>query len=610
MKEFIKDYILSQVTQTTPTNEIQILNQSEQSSENFGYSYVKTENNVVFYANSENGMMFYVYDRYFNLVKQEELTTNALRIVGETLKVDENGNFYMVGYVTPTNSNTEVYALILLNNLVSDTAQLRKYYKLSDYGISQNVLGLNCQKRQGSADYLFVYEKERIVGSTHYFDLTFTQLTISVQNGNSTTTWSYQGYQVNESIYIDFLGIGFQYNQEASKILVVNYGNTDFNRRVTLIDLGEWNATGTTYLTIGNGVAIDKMLDTETYSNMTGKDVIVNGIQSITFINSPNLQLAQYNIIDNFTSLITKPFIEEGDPYKFILTQDYIGYLSSEEEGNNLLNIKKYELTENDINISSNILKIPFYFEYDWYYISKINLINIDTYNLTSICMVLIEEAGTGTTTIVQTDNSVQEYQDYNSLVPSYVNISNGHILFSRKLTNESIIGNQMSAEVNIPYSMLNRSFSVEQLISQTYKVLSNENKTINKNIYESLYLNFIKHINVIDNNFGKSELQNDISALLTKSIFSLPEENYGIAPIGYAKIFTTDGQELIFSIGSNAITQIGDYEYQISIAVNGNNADKLQILAKDQKTPYVTIPLHTVDKVILLKQNFKIEEG
>ena len=607
MKEFIKDYILSQVTQTTPTNEIQILNQSEQSSENFGYSYVKTDNNVVFYANSENGMMFYVYDRYFNLVKQEELTTNALRIVGETLKVDENGNFYMVGYVTPTNSNTEVYALILLNNLVSDTAQLRKYYKLSDYGISPDVLGLNCQKRQGSADYLFVYEKERIDSSTHYFDLTFTQLTISVQNGNSTATWIYQGYEVNQSIYINFLGIGFQYNQEASKILVVNHGNTDFNRRITLINLGEWNANGATYLTNGNGIELDKMLDIETYPVLNGYDVLVNGIQSIVFINSSDWWLAQYNIVDNYTTPIKRQIKEEYSN-RYILTNDYVAYITG-TEGNYILNVKKYELTENDIKISSNVLKIPFYFEYDLYYISKINLINIDTYNLSSICMVLIEEAGTGITTIVQTDNSVAEYQDFNSLVPSYVNIANGHILFSRKLTNKSIIGNQMSAEVNVPYSMLNRSFSVEQLVSQTYKVLANENKVINKNIYESLYLNFIKHINVIDNNFGKNELQNDISALLTNSIFNLPQKNYSKAPIGYARIFLKNGKNSVISIGQSAITQISQYEYQISIAVNGNNADKIQILAKDKKTPYVTIPLHNVNKVILIKQNFKIEE-
>lgn len=606
MKEFIKDYILSQITPTTPSNEIQILNQSEQTSENFGYSYVQTDNNVVFYANTENGMMFYVYDKYFNLVKQEELTTNHLRIVGEMLKVDEDGNFYMVGYVTPTNSNTEVYALILLNDLTQNTVQIRKYYKLSDYGINQEIK--NCQKRIGSADYLFVYEKERIVSSTHYFDLTFVQLTISVQSGNSSTTWAFQGYQINTSTYGAFLGIGFQYNQEASKILIVNYGDTDFNRRITLINLGERNTTGTTYLTTENGIDLDKMLDIETYEVLNGTDVVVNGIQSIVFINNSDWWLAQYNIVDNFTTPIKKQITTDVSS-KFLLTNDYVAYITG-TEGNYILNVKKYELTENDIKISSNVLKIPFYFEYDLSYISKINLININTYNLSSICMVLIEEAGTGITTIVQTDNSVAEYQDFNSLVPSYVNISNGNILFSRQLTNESIIGNQMSAEVNIPYSMLNRTFSVEQLISQTYKVLADENKIINKNIYESLYLNFIKHINVIDNNFGKNELQNDISALLTKSIFSLPQENYNKAPIGYAKVFTTDGQELIFSIGSNAITQISQYEYQISIAVNGNNADKLQILAKDKQTPYVTIPLHSVDRVILLKQNFRIEEG
>lgn len=602
MEEFVKNYILSQIQQTQKGNEINILNEIEQTSENFGYSYVKTNDNVVFYANSENGMIFYVYDEYFNLIKQEELTTNHLRIVGETLKVDEDGKFYMLGYVTPESSSTEVYALILLNDLTKNQAQIRKYYKLSNYGINQEIP--NCQKKQGSADYLFVYEKERIVSSTHYFDLTFTQLTISVQNGNSTATWSYQGYKVNQSIYNNFLGIGFQYNQEASKILVVNYGNTDFNRRITLINLGERNTTGTTYLTNGNGIDLDKMLDIETYSVLNGVSVIVNGIQSIVFINSSNFKVTQYNIIDNFTTPITRPFIDEGEPYKFVLTQDYVGYLSGAGDGNNFLNIKKYELTENDIKVSNNILKIPFYFENDWYYISKINLINIDTYNLTSICMVLIEEAGVGITKIIQTDNSVQEYQDYNSLVPSYVNLYNGNLLFSRELTNKSIIGNQMSAEVNVPYSMLNNKIiSAEKLISETNKVLSNETTKITKNIYESLYLNFIKHINVIDNNFGQNVLQNDISALLTQSIFGTPQENYEVAPIGYAKVFTTDGQELIFSIGANAIEQVGENEFIINIAVNGTNADKLQILAKDKQTPYVTIPLHSVDRAIVIKQ-------
>jgi hypothetical protein len=605
MKDFVKDYILSQITPTQRDNEINILNQTEQTSENFGYSYVQTDNNVVFYANTENGMMFYVYDKYFNFIKQEELTTNHIRIVGELLNADEDDNFYMVGYVTPTNSNTEVYALILLNDLVQNTVQIRKYYKLSDYGINQEIK--NCQKRVGSADYLFVYEKERIVDSTHYYDLIFVQLTISVQNGNSSTTWTFQSYQVNQSTYGAFLGIGFQYNKETSKILIVNYGNTDFNRRVTLIDLGEWNATGTTYLTSGNGIAIDKMLNTETYPIMNGSDVLVNGIQSITFINSYNKYFAQYNIVDNFTTKITKQ-IATDDPYKFVLTQDYIGYMSG-LQGDYTLNLKRYELTENDILISDDILKIPFDFEYDLYYVSKVNLINMNVYNLTSIAFVLIEEAGTGVTEIVQTDNSVEEYSDYNSLIPNYVNLYNENILFSRKLTNESIIGNQMSAEVNVPYSMINRTISVEKLISKTYKVMSNETKIINKNIYESLYLNYIKHINVIDNNFNKNELQNDISSLLAKSIFAIPEQNYTVAPIGYAKIFTKDGQELIFSIGQNAITQINQYEYLITIAVNGNNAEKLQILAKDKRTPYVTIPLHAINKVILVKQTLKIEE-
>lgn len=601
MKDFVKDYILSQITPTQRDNEINILNQKEQTSENFGYSYVQTDNNVVFYANTENGMMFYVYDKYFNLVKQEELTTNHLRIVGETLKVDEDGKFYLVGYVTPTNSNTEVYALILLNDLVQNTAQIRKYYKLSDYGINEQIK--YCQKRYGSADYLFVYEK---AGTGGYYDLTFVQLTLSVQNGNSYTTWQYKNfdYGSNDSIR----GIGYQYNLDSNEILLVGYGDTDFNSRVTLVDLSEWTANSITYLTVENGIKIDKMLEIETLDTVTQPKIIVNGISNFIFIDNYYLKFVQYNINDNFTHAIKKT-ITTDQTTKFVLNNNYIGYITG-SQGDYTLNLRKYELTENDILISDDILKIPFDFEYDLYYISKINLINIDVYNLTSIAFVIIEEAGTGVTKIIQTDNSVEEYSGYDSLVPNYVNLYNENILFSRKLTNESIIGNQMSAEVNVPYSMLNRTITVEKLISKTFKELSNENKIINKNIYESLYLNFIKHINVIDNNFNKNVLQNDISSLLTKSIYSLPEENYGTAPIGYAKIFTKDGRQLIFSIGLNAVTQISQYEYLISIAVNGNNAEKLQILAKDKKTPYVTIPLHSINKVILVKQTLKMEEG
>lgn len=595
MREFVKDYILSQITPTTSSNEIQILNQTQEQGYSSGWFILETDENIILYNNASStiGMNFKIYDKNMNLVKTEYIAN--IYLLGE-LKQAEDSNFYLTSNYY-TDQSTSYFSLILLNDIVHETATIRKWYNLAPYGIAERSY-FACQKRNGSSDYLFSW-----IGSTNLY---FTELNISVQNGNTIKKWSYQGYVGSQTGLIKY---GYLYNQEASQVLVVRSGS--FGTRTTLVNLEiDGVNEDTNILSIANGkVTIDLVNSNAVATTGLTANLIVNGIQSYTLIRDSNKNLLQSNITSRFHTIIEKQITTEN-PYCYIFNNKMVGYVIDNQNGTYSVYLKDYELLENDIQISNNYITFDFDFEYDIQeYGQTMQITNIRNYNLNSILFNFVEIAGNETNIIIQTDNSVQEYQDYNSLVPSYVNISNGNILFSRKLTNESIIGNQMSAEVNVPYSMLNRNFSVEQLVSQTYKVLANENKVINKNIYESLYLNFIKHINVIDNNFGGNELQNDISALLTQSVFGTPQENYNTAPIGYAKVFTADGQELIFSIGSNAITQIGDYEYQISIAINGNNVDKLQILAKDKQTPYVTIPLHLVDRVILLKQNFRIEE-
>ena len=596
MKEFIKDYILSQITPTTPSNEINILYKSEEQGFSSGWFVLETTENIILYNNASStiGMNFKIYDKNMNLIKTEYIANVFL--YGE-LKQAEDGNFYVTSNYY-TDQTTSYFSLVLLNDIIHETATIRKWYKLEPYGITEHSY-FACQKRNGRADYLFMWQ-----GSTN---LWFAELNISVQNGNTVKKWVYQGYVAGQTGIIKY---GYLYNEETSKVLVVKSGN--FGTRTTLITLDiDGIIEDTNILSIANGNVLIDYTNTDAVrtSGLTS-NLIVNGVQSYTIIRDSNKHLAQANITSNFQTLIEEEITTEN-PYCYIFNNKMVGYLINNQDNTYSVYLKNYELLENDIQISNNYITFDFEFEDDLQqYGQTMQITNIYNYNLNSILFDFVEIAGNEINIIIKTDNSVQEYTDYDSLVPNYVNILNGSILFSRKLTNESIIGNQMSAEVNIPYSMLNRSFSIEKLISKTYKVISNENKTINKNIYESLYLNFIKHINVLDNNYGQNELQNDISSLLTKSIYSIPQENYTKAPIGYAKVFTKDGEELIFSIGQNAITQISDYEYQISIAVNGNNADKLQILAKDMETPYVTIPLHSVNKVILVKQNIKIEEG
>lgn len=596
MKDFVKDYILSQITQTTPSNELKILNKTEEQGYSSGWFVLETTENVILYNNASStiGMNFKIYDKNMNLEKTEYIAN--ILLYGE-LKQAEDGNFYLASnyYI---NQSTSYFSLILLNDIIHETATIRKWYKLEPYGITEHSY-FACQKRIGSADYLFTWQ-----GTSNLY---FAELNISVQNGNSIKKWAYQNYVSGQTGIIKY---GYLYNEETSKVLIVKSGS--FGTRATLITLDiEGTIEETNILSVANGnVLIDYTNSNAVMTTGLTANLIVNGIQSYTIIKNSNKRLTQSNISSNFQTLIQKQIALES-PYCYILNSKMVGYIVNNQDNTYSVYLKDYELLENDIKISDNYLKFDFEFDYDIEeYGQTLQITNIRNYNLNSIMFDFVEIAGNEINIILQTDNSIEEYSDYNSLVPNYVNLYDDDILFSRKLTNESIIGNQMSAEVNVPYSMINRTISIERLISKTFKVISNENKIINKNIYESLYFNFIKHINVIDNNYGKNELQNDISALLTQSIFATPQENYTEAPIGYVKIFKTDGQQLIISLQPGDITQISQYEFLITIAINGNNTDKIQILAKDKKTPYVTIPLHSVNKIILVKQNFKIEEG
>lgn len=602
--DFIRDYITNQLSVTSSTNEIQKLNETQSTSANFGYGVVQAGEYTVFYENINNGMNFYVYDKNMALVKTETLTDNWIHIVGQTLKQDEDGKFYLLGNMNPqeTAGGTTYYSLILLNDITQETAEIRKWYKLNNLGISQ---AFDCQKRVGSADYLFVYETSRIVSGNTVYDLNITQFTISVQNGNSNVKYQYQAYSTQR--FAQLTGVGYLCNSEASQLLVARRMDEDF--QLVLIDLDIDQTDGVNLLTLKNGVKFNKNIVTSLIPSPQPQKIVINGISSIAYVDSYN-NIVQYNISDNFTNPKTAQLTTDTI-VTAVLNNNYVGYITG-TAGNYTMTIKKYQLNANNIVLSPNYVQFNFDFGYDILsYINNMHLISTNVFNLTYLAFVYIETAGDGYSIVITTDNSLQEYVSYNSLVPKYVNLYNGDILFSRLITNKDIIGNQLNAEVNVPASMLNDvNIQTEELVSQTYNH-EEYNQTINKNIYESLFLNFIKHINVIDNNFGKNELQNSVSALLTESIYGdNAEESYNnIAPIFNARVYMTNGNIHTFSIGQSAIQQVGDYEFNITIAINGENADKIQILAKDCETVYVTIPLYTVDKVILITQNLIIEE-
>ena len=92
-------------------------------------------------------------------------------------------------------------------------------------------------------------------------------------------------------------------------------------------------------------------------------------------------------------------------------------------------------------------------------------------------------------------------YDNYNSLKSKTGTLygANG-ILFARDLYNVSLLNSSTTSTVQVPNTLLNEdTITQENLISETNTTIVSNSKYINKNIFETLYINFVNTIGVID---------------------------------------------------------------------------------------------------------------
>lgn len=94
-----------------------------------------------------------------------------------------------------------------------------------------------------------------------------------------------------------------------------------------------------------------------------------------------------------------------------------------------------------------------------------------------------------------------EPYTNYNSLIPKQGEVySNNKLVFARNLYNKTINNNTTVSTIQIPNSYLNNiDLSTKTLISETNNILINDTNIIQKNIYETLFLNYINTIDVLD---------------------------------------------------------------------------------------------------------------
>ena len=182
---------------------------------------------------------------------------------------------------------------------------------------------------------------------------------------------------------------------------------------------------------------------------------------------------------------------------------------------------------------------------------------------------------------------------------------SNGYIAFARGLYNKQIFNNQTTSTIEVPNGYLNDlTITQTNVISKSNNVLIQDNTSINKNIYETLFLNFTNSISVIDedNETAYPGTANYVNVNINVG----EEENYNNTFLGKLRIRYDD------HVVVQPITwvQIDGTHYQMdTILDNSTPIRTLEYLSNDESTVYITkTNFELIGNYFKLTQKIRIE--
>lgn len=205
---------------------------------------------------------------------------------------------------------------------------------------------------------------------------------------------------------------------------------------------------------------------------------------------------------------------------------------------------------------------------------------------------------------------SSTEYVDYNSLIPqSSVLYSGENIIFARNLYNITSYRNMTTSTLEIPNTMLNNiDIGNKNLYGLTNSLLVQDTNTTNKNIYESVYINFINTINVIDEDTNIQYITTGTN--ITANINSSNEDSTTMNNKKIAKININfeDGTTKTQTVELNPI---GTNEYFIRATMYvPKEIETIDIISNDETQTYITmeIPDLVMNQYYTLEQNLRID--
>lgn len=506
---------------------------------------------------------------------------------------------------------------IMLNNFSTPgynddySVVLRKSYTIPNSYL--NIFCLDLVKNPNSAHYLIAGKTQNTISGTTYDGARVIDLKINVGSSNE---WSQKYTPTNEYYAYGGFNATFDSEDNASFKVIIT-------KSVLPITTYSWNGTALTQIMteINNirpyvdSVAMRNQVSFIDYDNVY---FVINNQRYTQAVIPRYVGLYKYTYSTGYLKEIFIKYIgdydwntsREGIFINSLNGELYVNYCDNYNYNNKTANFN-FQRLEND-KWQPILVRANFKYSME----STLN----HTFNIYNVVTNILMSQKMGNTyfdiqIIKEIYNNLNynstSYIDYNSLIPhtSVLYDNNNKILFGRNLYNSTSFKNTTTSTVEVPNTMLNGVDIVNKnLLGLTNVMLDQDNNVINKNIYETLFLNFINTINVINEDTGNAYLSS--GTYITNNINN-PLNDITLmnnTKIGNLCINYEDGTNKVVGIG---LIRNDDTHYTItSTFLADSEVDTIDIISKDTNEIYITLNGSNLEagKTYTLEESLRIE--
>lgn len=574
-----------------------------------GYLFNENNSNFVLWGNNsvhdgDNGYYYgviIIFDENFQILSIiDSFNTGTKFRCLTALNIDEDGNYYGIDeeplqYSDNGNISNEDYnyRVILLNNISQPVNNeysiiLRNSYYIPDTYSSIRILDttVNCklaiQKVITESTYVIAGVQDTInkfitfkinVGSDNEWNLYSSTANsfishlefVCESDENNINIYGYGALQQHQVINFSVLNGTFSYNQ------IHDIGTTGYLEEIAMVSK---NIIYFTTVNYQSPIYTDKLFyynsgqKTQLFEKTT-QDFYM-GAYDYLFLKGNNafLMRIEYNNPDNFNELDL-----------------YVGMA---------LETKYYDKYITKVNWENIWLK---------------GLFVLSAFNLNRCCIQETTNDRMMVIPLIFNDSNYngESFTDKNSLNSnSAILYSDNNPIFARNLYNKTQNGSTTTSTIEIPNNYLNDTLvDQKDLVSVNNNTIISDTNGLTKNVYETVYLNFVNTISVVNQNETQPVYNNVVATKLNTSINN--PTDYDNLKLTKFRINYQDGTNSVSNFQATSQND-GSYELLMTFYLS-KLADTLELVSEDEQTVYLTYNLANteINKIYSFKQRVRI---